>query len=562
AIQRHQSESCLHHKPQRGIAFDGYIANWGDTGPPPPGHNDAERLACFLERNPLRSLARLDGEFSVLIRQSGEGLHAYTSLDGVHALHFRRVGAMWAIATDMRALFALSPKRPEINDAALVEYLLFNRPLSRPGTTLYRGIERLQPGHHYHFSPGASHHDPRREALWRPPETLDLSPSRREFARQADELRTRIEEAVTTTLSEPPAAMSLSGGVDSGSLWGMIQWLSRNGNQAAAGIEAFSQVFPGLACDESAMLDAHESFHRRSIERLDVSRVRNADILPRLNGQLDFIIAANACYYAPFYARLALRQKRTLLMGIGGDEWLEPNLFHLGDEWNRGRRLHALLSAWRGNDWIGKQRHLRTDLRRALRLTLARPGSTLRRLYDRYIRKAPSWLHPHWHDHYHAILSRLETRYREEGIRRGFLLDSLDWFATLGMVPNQQFAALHGIEVRHPLMHRSLIEFGFRTPATLLCGPQNEPKALLRAAMKDLLPPLLRDHPNKAIFNTPGVRDPRMRSLLPSGHSWQLIEHQIVDPHWLGKHAHEGASPAPTEVLVQLISAELFLSRK
>ncbi len=555
AIQHLAGETSLCRQGGRLIAVDGYIANWRDIDPSIQGKSDAERLGRFLSRVPTESLAQLDGEFSTIICAADGVTSVYTSIDGIRALHYRHGHANLVIATDIRQLHLLNDETPSIDHGALVEYLLFNQTLSQPGKTYYQGISRILPGRLYRFSPGKKQAVV--QPLWQPPDTETVVPSQRNQAERAAELRMLLDHAVEHAIPDENTGLSLSGGLDSGSLWGTIRHLAARGDQRAASTSAFSQIFPGQTCDESRIIHLHEGFHGVTVKKLDVSTFRNTDFIQALTERLDYIVAPNAYYYEPFYRFVHEQGRGTLLLGIGGDEWFEPSQFHLGDAWSSGRRIEALMAAWKGNQWT-RRRNPGANLRRAFKLTLAREGSWPRRLYNQ-LRRPPAWLHPAWHELYRDMLALKEQSCLENGVRRSRLLSALNWFATYGMAPNQQFAAGHQLDIRHPLMHRSLIEFGFRTPPDLLVYPDNEPKALLRRAMRNRLPEAVLSYPSKPNFNIPGVNDTGLLGMVPAARYWLLSEIGIVNPSWLTTQLTRPlGSQLPAE-LSNLVTTEIFL---
>ncbi len=555
AVQHQADETSLCQRNGRLVAVDGYITNWRAIDPANHGKSDAERLSHFLSRFPAESLARLEGEFATIVCTTDGVTRVYTSIDGIRALHHHHGDAGLRIATDIRQLHVPSNEAPRIDHGALVEYLLFNQTLSQPGKTYYQDIRRILPGRLYCFAPGKKRADIR--LLWQPPDTRHVAPTPRNRAEHASELRMLIDQAVEHSIPDGNTGLSLSGGLDSGSLWGAIRHLATQGNGQAAKIRAYSQTFPRQVCDESRVIQLHEAFHGVKVSTLDVSTFRNTDFIQALTERLDYIVAPNAYYYEPFYRFIHEQGCQTLLLGIGGDEWFEPSQFHHGDEWKSGRRIEAFIAAWKGNQWT-RRRNPGANLRRAFKLTLAREGSWLRRIYNQ-ARKPPAWLHPAWHDLFHEVLALKEQSCLENGIRRSRLLTALDWFSTYGMAPNQQFAAGHQLDIRHPLMHRGLIEFGFRTPPNLLVYPHNEPKALLREAMRNRLPEDILKAPGKPSFNIPGVNDPGLLGMVPPAPRWRLTEAGIVNPSWLAARLKQPAQSQLPPELSNLITTEIFL---
>ncbi len=277
-----------------------------------------------------------------------------------------------------------------------------------------------------------------------------------------------------------------------------LEW--RNASSArdllsARGFETFSNVFPGMGCDETPFIrDVADMWGLHSnivMPKLDTRKfaeeVRNTGIsrpIPGAGFQNDMIEIQ------------ARRGFRVILTGWGGDDWLAGDEYPHADLL-RGFKIHALLQ------------QIRSD---RAQLGLARSGSRLLmwgilpllpravRFGLRRIRSATGlgttpWIRP-------EFAKRIQLQDRIEATFEGRKFQSYmqktryrhlvsGWTAFVRELWDRSMAR-YGIELRHPLADRRVIEFAFALPQERLYR-DGRTKIILRSAMRDLLPGSVRE---------------------------------------------------------------------
>jgi len=258
---------------------------------------------------------------------------------------------------------------------------------------------------------------------------------------------------------------------------------------APESLTTISYVFEELKeCDERQYIDAiKEQYAIRSIEIVgdDAWAFKDSHTWPQnLNfpGENAFRLLNEQGY-----SRARQEGLRVLLTGEGGD-----HLYSAGDNWladllNEGK----LLKIFRELSYIrhvGWRRFLKLgSLQRAARQLLNTiPGG--RYLHRR--QTAPGWL---------STLSR-EYILRKEN---KFVFPSFERYASIlgmsiarGLSSETYYTSRHGVELRHPYRDRRLVEFIMALPTCQLYA-RGWYKHVLRTAMQDILPDVIRVRPGK-----------------------------------------------------------------
>ncbi len=127
---------------------------------------------------------------------------------GIKPLYHARVGRAFVCASEVKALFAFPGLARTVRPEGLVEHLTL-RYAAAP-TTLFEGIEKLEPAHTLAVGPGGQVLRRYWQLAWEPKRRLD-------DAAALAEVEERLTESVKLRLmSEVPLGALLSGGVDSG----------------------------------------------------------------------------------------------------------------------------------------------------------------------------------------------------------------------------------------------------------------------------------------------------------------------------------------------------------
>jgi asparagine synthase (glutamine-hydrolysing) len=193
---------------------------------------------------------------------------------------------------------------------------------------------------------------------------------------------------------------------------------------------------------------------------------------------------------------------RVLLTGWGGDDWLMGSFYHYADLLRRLRilvlirqarfdsHLSTMIVPLSSVFQFGVKPLLPRTVRRALRWMLRRDGF-------------PDWMDPHFARRIH-----LAERIRREAVRRPFssfaqedlYRSAFSGFAAHFSEVEERSASWFGLEQRHPLHDRRIIEFALALPEEQRWR-RDQTKFVLRQAMQDLLPETIRQRVTKADFS-------------------------------------------------------------
>lgn len=225
-------------------------------------------------------------------------------------LHESADGLMFA--SDVRALRAADPSVGQADEGAVAAFLAFGRMPALPAT-FFADLKRLPPAHIAHWTSDAGLSLKR----WWNPKIVDVPDAPDVAARQLREL---LRDSVALRLrSDVPVGTSLSGGVDSSAVVGVVSEVA--GNQ---GRHAFTATFPGFERDEwryaeavavAAGVDHHHAV-RPQVEEL-------LDDLPALVADQEEPFGSTSIY-AQWRVMRAAREAGVvvLLDGQGADELL------------------------------------------------------------------------------------------------------------------------------------------------------------------------------------------------------------------------------------------------
>lgn len=426
--------------------------------------------------------ARLAGDFAFVIFD-GRNARALAVRDplGIRPLCYRRTGTGIRIASELRALVAPG----DVPDEGYLAEALAGDVVDVEGTP-YAAIRRVPAAHVLVLTASGA----RLVRYWEP--STDILPG--SLADHADRFRAAFDEAVKSCCAgETRVGLHLSGGLDSSSVLGSVM------THGFATPVAASNLLPWPAAEERAWIDAAAA--RWSIAPIfvepavapaahDLAQVAAHCELP------DFPVGAPLM--APLHQALRAEGISTVLTGFGGDQWWSGESAHMADllarldlralsAWrSAGASMGSAAWSWRMFVSSGVLPHVPVAAKRLVRRFRPAPlpswvahdfGARVA-LVDRLrqrpdTRHAPSetWRHLRW---------RLSSG--EEALTR----ERLD-----------RMAVSHGVELRHPLYDRRLVDLAFVTPDTArLAGGRS--RVVMREAMGDRLAPQTRARNSKA----------------------------------------------------------------
>jgi asparagine synthase (glutamine-hydrolysing) len=446
--------------------------------------SDAALLSRAYERWGRASVLRLLGDFAfVAWDEERRELVCARDAFGVRPLYYHVGARAFRCASDMQALLTdpdvpLRPHRESVGLRLLGDY-------HESGQTLYEGIFAV-PAAHLVVADAAR---VRVERFWSPDRFGRLPPrTDDEYAR---ELRALVTEAVRSRLrSRGQVAAVVSGGVDSSSVAGEAERLRRLGLGPTAPLLVAHIAFPGTSEDETPF--SRGVARLWSLPTLEVCPLASAETMrpAPVHGHRDVWYDPRACMYTPLWAGVHARGVRAVLTGDGGDLVMTPGYAEIADHLLAGRPFAAL----------GRSALARRPLARYAWQELWQCGikpvvpESVRALARPLRRRNDPILTPDLH---RRLVERSYACRRARLSRPFGSLNGLHLCAAIEegrfhpeLSQFERLAATAGVELRHPLLDRRIIEFQLALPPEQRHVPGlDKPKPVVRRAMRDVLPP-------------------------------------------------------------------------
>ena len=556
AVQTHGWDASLATVGDFTVALHGVIGNWGELAPAhgwdfPEGASSAAKLAVAYEALGDALFAELRGEYAILIHDRRDHrLIAVRDLWGRRPLHFELTPTRTFVASEIRQIRSGSGTANEIDGDVLIQELLW-RP-TYPTRTHVKGVGRVQADRVNTFDREHRLDPALGPNIWQPP---GASRSHRyDLDALTEELRFLIARAVDRWLLGIPFAVSLSGGVDSSTIWCSIASKARAGDPRAAMGRAFTLRWPGPAVDESPQVErilaalgsTSHGFVDPAFDNGIVNLARNAERM-------------DSPYYGAISVYRSIRQEpgfgdiELVLGGFGGDLVLGGSSAYLADL-ARDLQPRLLADLWTlepsrnqgrfGFIWSMTAAPVWRRLTRAVRGAAPRP--------------APPWIHPNRRAAFEAAQpgDLPATRFRHQ--RQ--LLETIRMQQGLALHDGaEQLRESDGVVLGSPLIDRDLVDFAYRLPPRAFCHGRRY-KQLLRSVCYDRLGEAVASWqcPWSAFSLTADGVAALMHDMPPA--SWALVALGVVDP--AGLDALVDRSPddsAAAATLGQLAAAEAVI---
>ncbi|MGH9508371.1 MAG: asparagine synthase-related protein, partial [Terriglobales bacterium] len=284
---------------------------------------------CWDEACPTRLL----GDFAFAI-WDGRKRRLFCARDplGNKPFFYRSDGKTLAFASEMQPLFEDPQFQPRVNVVLLARFLCLD--YGDFTETLYQDLFRLPAAHCLIVEGGAL----RTVRYW------DVDPSRSLHYANDDQYTEHFLElfrdSVRATLRvNGDIAACLSGGMDSSSIVCTGAALARDGLAGGGKLVTFSQLYPGLPCDETEYIS--EVNRRWGLEGVGFAHGADpaAADFERAFDYPDVLYSLTRHPFIPAMKQIQHRGMRVLLEGIGGDEVLVSGFSHLAELTRRGRLL-------------------------------------------------------------------------------------------------------------------------------------------------------------------------------------------------------------------------------
>jgi asparagine synthase (glutamine-hydrolysing) len=523
--------------------------------------SDTETLVHLYEDEGPAMLGQLEGMFALALwdGRRRELLLARDRL-GKKPLVYRLEDGRLLFASELKSLLEVPGVPRELDPQALDQYLTYQY-VPHP-RTIYRGINKLPPGHLAFYREGRLEVRPWWQLDFQAEEarpcatgSASASPRDRPAADYAAELRDLLTAAVECRLqSEVPLGAFLSGGIDSTIVVGLMRKLG-------GPLRTFSIGFPVAQYDETRYARLAARHFGTQHEEFQVEP-RAVDVLPRLVWHYDEPFADSSALPTWCLSELTKRTVTVALSGDGGDElfagydryravWLAERLDRLPAVVRRclAARLWQRLPAGGGTKSL---------TRRWQRFAAALADAPARRYLD-WVSvfnklQRQSLYRPEFSatlgdngpgEFLTAAMARADGR---DAVTAASLADVVTYLPCDLLTKVDTASMAHGLECRQPFLDHRVVELAARMPARLkLRGGRG--KRILRQAFGDLLPAAIRRR-RKMGFGVPldswfrgELRDFARQILLDPlalgrGYFRSEAVHSLWDEHQAGRANH------------------------
>jgi asparagine synthase (glutamine-hydrolysing) len=551
------------------LAFDGRLDNRDELlADLPAAMRSADDAACALAGYAVFGdalPARLNGDFALaLFDPHRRALLLARDPVGVRPLYYACRGARLAFGSEIKAILAHPDVTARPDDAYLAD-LLFGRLHLKfdQGRTCFDGILAVPPGHILTVTP--------ERLMLRRYWDFDLTPAPRLTDRREclEIFRALFTQAVRRRLrSASPVAVSVSGGLDSSSIFCVARAAAIEDAQLPAVLGVSYLAREGTACDERRYLDDLQA-RFGPIDRLPpLTEGFIASAADQVRAGETPLVDAQGNGTAEFYARIRDLGARVLLTGHWGDQVLCDRGYLLDLirtlRWRRVRAHLAEYPTWftDSNPAEFHSQFRREVVRDLIPAPLLRSARSARarwrprgpRWYTKRLSDNPGLPDGPWPDEGAGRQAR--SLYRT--FRSSFQTLCLDW--------NNKMAAAFGLNAAFPFLDRDLLAFLIAVPGDVQT-PRGVPKALLRDAYADLIPRTIVERRWKADFTAlvnGSVRDDYgavaatikcLRSAVDSGY----VTASVVEAETAATGMAERTGCLASWALKDLVGLELWL---
>ena len=451
---------------------DNELADIADT------HGAARALAEGFSRWGRTVLERIRGPFAFCLLEP-ERHYGLLAIDriGIRPLAFYAQDGLLVFASQLDQIVAHPGVKAEIDPQAIFNYLYFHM-IPSPGS-IYRGIEKLQPGEFVEFKDGQIN----RDFYWQ----LTYNDSHLTKKALLEQLHDELSEATTACAPDEQTGAFLSGGLDSSTVTGVFRKLANRP------IDAFTMGFDAEGYDEM-------DFARITAKHFDVNLheyyVTPADVLaaiPLIAQTYDEPFGNASAIPAYYCAKFAREHGMTqLLAGDGGDEIFAGNARYakqkIFDIYRHVPKLaQSLLEPLAFN--LPPLRKVKSYIEQA-NIAMPERMETYNFLHRTPLTEifSPDFLKQIDPD---QPLQNLKNTYQRtpdnDLVKQMLFLDEKLTLADNDLRKVNRMCELANIEVRYPMLQENLVEFAASIPSKWLMQGF-ELRSFYRAGMQGFLP--------------------------------------------------------------------------
>ncbi|MDD1670239.1 MAG: asparagine synthase (glutamine-hydrolyzing) [Methanomicrobiales archaeon] len=479
--------------------------------------SDTEVMVRALDRDGWKALDRCEGMWAFAVYDEADGsLGLCRDRFGEKPMYLFRDETGLYFGSEVKFIRAMLGRSLEVNFEHLYRYMVYGyRSLYKSGDTFFKNLRELPPATLLTLRPEGW----KEETYWKPHYAPDEGMS---YEEAVAGVRERLIRTVELRLrSDVPLAFCMSGGVDSNSLIAIAKRIF------GYDVHGFTIYNTDERYDEREIVE--QSVAEMGIRHTAVP-VTTEDFLNRLRELVRYHDAP--VYTISYYAHWLLMQQiaregyRVAVSGTAGDEifagYYDHHLMYLYEVRDDPELLARSLEAW--------NRYVRPVVRNPY---LQDP--------ERFMRD------PGFRDHLYLNSAEFEgylkvgwkEGWREEhftdSLLRNRMMNELFYEAVRVILHEDDLNSMYfSIENRSPLLDRDLYEFCNRIPTRYLIS-DGMAKAILRDAMRGIVPDRVLDERRKVGFNAPifsflDVKDPRVREeVLGPSPIFQHVRREMIE---------------------------------
>jgi asparagine synthase (glutamine-hydrolysing) len=503
------------------VVYDGEIFNYVELRKELEalGHNfrsrsDTEVLLLAFQQWGAECLGKLIGMFSFAVLDlARRRMFLARDFFGIKPLYYScRQG--FAFASQVGALLETIDLKRRIHPEYLYEYLV--RGTTDFGAeTLFSDVCQMPPGHYLDISLDQPT-EGKPVCYWRVP--LDRY-SELTFEKAAERLRELFVESLKLHLrGDIPVGATLSGGIDSSSIVAVMRYLQ--GETAAV------HTFTFVASVGGQRLEWNEEPWAEMAGRAAGAVMHKVEMSPeRIPEQLEqMVFLQDVPFSSPvLFAHHQLYQTAqeagigAILSGQGPDTLLAGGRFHVSSRaaslFRQGWPLAAVALLRNAVDIQGAP--LVTSVRQAMGMALPPAIQVLaRRWLGRPV--TPAWVNTEWFKIRGVILDEPLPSYGQDLLRSALYEDMVKSSLPAALRFEDRNSAACSITTRLPFLTPAIAEYAFALPEKFLISDQGMTKAILRRAMRGLVPDAILDRRERVGFPVPALE-------------WLMILHPWVD---------------------------------
>jgi len=438
--------------------------------------SDTEVLLAMWAREAEEMMGPdVDGMWGLAVWDAGSR-RLFCSRDrfGVKPFQYSVSDGRFVFASEAKAIFAYTGERPAEHTASVADYLAWGMTDHRP-ETFFEGVRSLDPG----CSLLVDATGERIERYWSLEQRGTAAPVWAGKPSNADLLAWWLRRSVEARLrSDVPVGALLSGGLDSST----ISCLARQAMGLDADLRTFTAGFDDPSIDERRFSDEVARATGADQHVVVADGTALLETLPALMRHQEApVISSSICAQWQVMELANASGVTVLLDGQGGDELLSgyPQAFE----------LHLRRLVRRGRVFRAAREAATADVGGAFRRALARTPSRVRR--------SPAWIDPA------AVSSDEPWRYPPGASLREVMANDIRYRLPSLLRFEERNSMALGLETRVPFLEHGLVGFAYErlTDRDRIRGGLG--KAVLRDAMRGVVPDVVLDRRDKIGFRTP-----------------------------------------------------------